>query len=531
MKIKITESQYKKIFLSGRYENLILEQAPVKVLDTFLDDISVITKYSGKTAAKNFATDFPDDVLRKIEREFNVPTSTIKNFDDFKSVLKSVSDNPINSYQFQSLLKINNPTIREKLLLSLSKDDGVHRILALYKKAETAGRNDVTQPMRERLKIYLGTEDEVSNFINKYKSGVTSKIEDLTYSLDDELFDMFKSIQNEEQFLKLKNEATSLLRNVDLTGSKLFKDTKQYGDFLKAKELFKMISGEKSEFAKFKQFIEKNKIDVDLLKSEIKRKDPNLFSKILSFSDSIYANTKSVGKLFIIILVISLATGLGIVGYKIYNYFKGSGGSIIGGSDDKVTTEFKNKILDKELSSIIVDGKLINLSVGDKNLNRDGILNKELVISTTPMDSKGIEYQLTVSSISINGEIYQNTKIIYNTKDKTYTIKEKGNVSTQEDIKNLKDEGNTLKYNALEKTNYISKEFLTPEYITFEESKFNDKTTIYEGVIQKDFKSNDSTFKQGEHILWYVVLWDNVKKSWVAKKVDRNSSGDITKIY
>lgn len=534
MKIKITESQYKKIFLSGRYENLILEQAPVKVLDTFLDDISVITKYSGKTAAKKFATDFPDDVLRKIEKEFNVPTSTIKNFDSFKSVLRGVSDNPITPIQFQSLLRIKNSVIKEKLLIALSKDDDIQRILSLYKKAETSGRNDITQKMRERLKIYLGTDDEVGNFINKYKGTVVTKIEDLSYSLNREMSKMFNSIGSEENFLKLKNEATSLLRSIDSTGYKLFKDTKQWTDFQKAKEILEIISGNRDEFIKFKEFVGKNKIDLDLLKKEIKDKNPNIFSKILALSDSVKDKSKSIFYLFMGILFLSIASGLTYGVYKLYDLFTSSSSGLLGGSNDKIIENFKNNILTKKISQIMVNNEPVDLTDGDKDFNKENVIKEKLKVTNTPINEDETEYLLIVSQFSINGSIYNNAEITYNTEDNSYTLTDSGDVMTKEDIENFKDVDNKLKYKAITDFNLWSSENTNREFMSLSQSQDENVKSkfgeVYEITIEKNFNLGDYTYEKGSKIEKYVILWDNDKKSWEVKKVKRNESGEIIDI-
>jgi len=432
MRIKITENQYKRIFLSGKFDNILLEQGAVKVLDAFLGDIGTVTRYTGTRAARNFATDFTDDVIKGIEREFGAIEGTINSFDNFKKVLQGHSG-PITVNQFKSLLKIRNVVIKDALLSALSKDDNILRILSLFKKAEEKGRNDITQSLRERIKIYLDTEDEVSNFINKYKVSITSKIEDLSYSLDDELFKMFKSIQTEEEFLKLKNEATSLLRNIDSIGFKLYKDTKQYSDFLKAKELLKIITGEKEEFLKFQQFIEKNKIDIDMLKNEIKRKDPSSFSKLLAISDSIWAKSKSIAYLFISILVILLLTGLGIGGYALYNLFKGGDSSSGGDENAKI---IKKSIKDNNLSIKINDNitpltsddlKQNNSLIDDSGmsfsvLEKDETDKNKVTLKISPFYFNGIkvndikvkfdkEVPNALVFISSSGELKSNTQI------------------------------------------------------------------------------------------------------------------------
>lgn len=499
MKIKITESQYKKIFLSGKYENILLEQNILKVVNSFLDDMSSISKYTtSKNATSNFAKDFSDNTLSKIEKSFGVGDGTINTFQDFKNLI-SKRTTPIDEKQFMSLLGVKNVELKKILLDSFSKDEDIHRILSLYNKAKTSDRSDIISSLRDRLKKYLGTDEEVTNFIDNYSKFVTTKAEHVGKYLDSDLKTLLKSLEDGEKFSKFKGEAERIIDNINLYGYDLFKDKQQYKNFMDAKSKFKQLIKSQENLKKFEDFLEKNKIDVDTLSEKIRQKNPNLLDKILVTNDKIFARSKSIGRFFLVILLIVVATTLGISVYGAYKFLSGvsSGKSTMSDELPEISQEVIKLIYNKGITNIIKDGENLVLSENDLNTNSKLTLNPSFKVSSKNSPEEGL-FLITISDFLINGNLYKNLVLLYNQSEKTMKFVESGRVKTssemQLEIKIKEDKDNNYK---IESFNTFLKDNKYDFLVTNQNIKFNLKNNdIYEPITTDIIKNEN-----GEEII------------------------------
>lgn len=517
MRVKITENQYKKIFLSGKYDKLILEQG-VKILDDILDAINrnknISSKYTTTSTAadalatvrRNFDADFPNEVLTKIEDSFNYG-GLISDFDDFKIFLRSESLRSVDENQFKALMGIKNSLIKDSILNSFVKDDKIQRIIALYKKAESVNRTDITQQLKSKLLVYFNTESEVSEFLSKYKGSVIEKIENLTFNLDPQLKTFLSSIKDEQDFIKLKQDAENLLSNVKLEGLDLLKSPAEYDIFKQAKEKFKNLTSDEGEFKRFKDFIEQNKISVDELSKRLKQKNPSLFTKIFYTSKKIITNWKD-GLSFLILIILTIAlTYVGIVIYK----FKSESDS--------------NKKKDSEISQLIeksIKEKTLTISFdsADKILNDSDFSNNISLINqgNFTIKSEVTEGDENLFKVKITPFYLFNTNLSEATFNFNKNSPEKLVFLSSSGDNNLKTSMQIESDNS-GRTNWLNKNYFTLESLRIDKNKpFGwDETNKPENiedyyVFEKD-ESTDS---------WYLKIVGEIPNFLIKPNMDSN---------
>ena len=157
MKIIITEKQYKDIFLSDKFYNLVTEQLIVvdKLLTgaitkgiekKVIDDLEVINAFKLKPATAG----------EKI---------TFKTLKNELEVMRSVGQK-LDSAQVKALFKLGIPTITEKLESSLIKNSDFGLLLISYKSSKVANNTKKMSESRAKLEKYL-PEEKIDEMVNK----------------------------------------------------------------------------------------------------------------------------------------------------------------------------------------------------------------------------------------------------------------------------------------------------------------------------------------------------------------------------
>lgn len=175
MKIIITEEQYKKIFLSGKYDNLITEQLGQlkSLMKTLKTDVLAL-------ADIDLGLSLSDS--NKLKDAFNLPPNIIlDNIQDLVNKLTSASDD-LTPLQFKSLMKVT--TIKPFVLGILKDNPKIQNLLTLRATAENLNPTHPTiTKIDNLLKKFLSTDQEVEAFVarntkdpltpNSLKSGQT----------------------------------------------------------------------------------------------------------------------------------------------------------------------------------------------------------------------------------------------------------------------------------------------------------------------------------------------------------------------
>lgn len=164
MKIIITEKQYKDIFLSDKFYNLVTEQLIVvdKLLTgaitkgiekKVIDDLEVINAFKLKPATAG----------EKI---------TFKTLKNELEVMRSVGQK-LDSAQVKALFKLGIPTITEKLESSLIKNSDFGLLLISYKSSKISNNAKKMSDIRAKLEKYLPEEkiDEIANKVSPEQAG------------------------------------------------------------------------------------------------------------------------------------------------------------------------------------------------------------------------------------------------------------------------------------------------------------------------------------------------------------------------
>lgn len=164
MKIIITEKQYKDIFLSDKFYNLVTEQ--LIVVDKALT--SAITKGMEKKVIEDLEVIKAFELTPATAGE-KITLKTLKNkLDNMRSV-----GNKLESAQVKALFKLGIPTITEKLESSLIKNSDFGLLLISYKSSKIAKNTKKMSESRDKLEKYLPEEkiDEMANKVTPEQAG------------------------------------------------------------------------------------------------------------------------------------------------------------------------------------------------------------------------------------------------------------------------------------------------------------------------------------------------------------------------
>jgi hypothetical protein len=488
MKIIIKESQYKKIFLSGKYDN-ILEEQLTNIIDDLidgLDKVTLVNKYlTSGNAAVEFQTNFPRRIIDQLKNKHSL--GSIDNIDQFIKEIENIST--VDGDTFKLLYKIKEPIFKKSLEKAFVKNNEINRILNLYNKAESMGRNDIKIEIRKKLKEYLGDSDsDLDNFLSKHKGSKTDievlDVTDDVLGMKSNVEEWVKSIKNEEQFLK---EIKSIDNKLDelSSGLKLYMGNK-YVDFKQIKNNFNDIMKSKGDFEKFSRFVEKYKSQLEKTKKTIELKNPGFFTKLLGLLSKGSKVSKEILYLIIILVLISVSV--------LFVYFKFSGSD-----SSKELSEIEQEVVtligNKQITSIRDGDKKIVLTPIDLIRNSKLLDSNKFTITSKPSIRKGF-HSVTLSYFSISGNLYKNVTFSFNEEDKTMDLVDQEKIISSEE---LEDELKSKKiiedlYSILYKMGDVDipKEFTNKSYIGFE--KIDDNTYKFKPLKDFSFVSNNSTF-------------------------------------
>jgi hypothetical protein len=382
MKIIITENQYNKIFLSGKYDN-ILEEQLTRLIDDLFDslDFDDMKKLYGSNTYdinyNNFNRDFPADVINKFKTkysEFNFNTGT---YEDFLKELKKI--NEIDEVGFNILYKFRSAPFKRALETALSKNNEINRIITLYHKAEDVNNIGIMIALKNKLKEFLGDSDvTIENFLKKFKG--TGSIDTLTSNVDtlrmiEDIKKWSKSVKNEDEFNKLILQTKNKLDEIYSSGLKLYVDGK-YVDFKLLKKTYNDIIGSNGDFSKFKDFIEKNQTKLNEIKKGIDIRNPGFFTKLYG---SILKGAKhSKEATFTILLLVIIVIG----GVSIYTVKSVMGGD----SDAKLIKKLIKKNIDDKTLKINFNGVNESLTEEDIVNNSDLLTQNQIKITEITKD-------------------------------------------------------------------------------------------------------------------------------------------------
>lgn len=153
MKIIITEEQYKKIFLSGKYDNLITEQ---------LTRLIAATERFGTKLIGLETTN-----LAKLKRTFNLADNiTLRTISDLMTALEGTGVSKFRPAQFKALMSVSD--LKTPLLDILSSETQIKNLLTLR---STAQNLSPTHPKIVEIDNFLGKflpKEEVDEFVEQY---------------------------------------------------------------------------------------------------------------------------------------------------------------------------------------------------------------------------------------------------------------------------------------------------------------------------------------------------------------------------
>lgn len=526
MRVIITENQYKKIFLSSDYLEVLTEQVP-KIIDDLLLGL-------GKSASKEESV-----ITKEIETAFDLKPSAGKTkvtYDDLIVHLEDMqkTNKELTPIQIKAILNLETGALPTIMKQSLLTDKNTTALLLAYKNAKKTNSPNAALYKSELMKYIPedkidGMAEEASGS-SKLSSAEPAKSKEEPKKTPKEeikipkmsLSDIKKSAEEKfDTFAAVYKGPNDLIKDKDLI----------INEFLSSDLVKKLLKGDASVIDI--NTIIKSKVTALATSYNLKKMEKFgikdfFMNEWEKYQADPWTRTKKYGK------IITMAFTLDVIASSLYY---GTPTSVIwkllsnrrkatsGNSEaDNVSNQIQDKFINSEVTKINYKNKSLDISSSEIAYNKGSVLKQEKF--DPEKFGSGNNYKITLDRFMAGGMIYNNAVIMYNSDNNSFElISFESNIS-EEDSKKMVDENNSLKLEVLknnfstfkknDKTINIDEQYFTNDYFKF--LPLEDNQNKYRVVIKKEIPdfgdSTTPTYPAGYKTGIYIEF-DISSGSWV----------------